>query len=58
MTEFKSVKFSREVYARIKFYVLLKAFAVPLCAKQKMRVKFRKAVAPKRPFTAKRHKFK
>lgn len=30
MTEFKSVKFSREVYARIKFYVLLKAFAVPL----------------------------
>lgn len=40
MTEFKSVKFSREVYARIKFYVLLKAFAAPLCAKQKMRVKF------------------
>jgi hypothetical protein len=30
MTEFKSVKFNREVYARIKFYVLLKAFAVSL----------------------------
>lgn len=52
MTEFKSVKFSREVYARIKFLCAVKSICRVAFAGKKMRVKFRKSVAPKRPFAA------